>query len=73
CNEQFDQFVLNGLAEATFSHRNILINFEYSWLSRTAPLFFIMRLIECRAVWLYVSGSFCAAETQSRNIHFFFR
>jgi len=28
---------LNGLAEATFSHRNILITFEYSWLSRTAP------------------------------------
>ncbi|WP_204981775.1 hypothetical protein, partial [Eikenella corrodens] len=40
CNEQFDQFVLNGLAEATFSHRNILITFEYSWLSRTAPIFF---------------------------------
>ena len=40
CNEQFDQFVLNGLAEATFSHRNILITFEYSWLSRTAPKFF---------------------------------
>jgi len=37
CNEQFDQFVLNGLTEATFSHRNILITFEYSWLSRTAP------------------------------------
>ncbi|MDU1346486.1 MAG: hypothetical protein E6959_05450, partial [Eikenella corrodens] len=36
-----DQFVLNGLAEATFSHRNILINFEYSWLSRTAPIFII--------------------------------
>ncbi|WP_204981403.1 hypothetical protein, partial [Eikenella corrodens] len=35
--EQFDQFVLNGLAEATFSHRNILITFKYSWLSRTAP------------------------------------
>ncbi|WP_204981763.1 hypothetical protein, partial [Eikenella corrodens] len=51
-----------GLAEATFSHRNILINFEYSWLSRTAP-----KIIQLIKVLHFPAPFWLISEFNSRH------